>query len=269
METRVRDIPGSELLPDDLRSSLFDYLLRLGDDALILGHRLSEWCGHGPTLEEDIALANISLDHLGRANALLALAGSVEDAGRSEDDLAFSRDERHFVNVQMVELQNGDFAFTMVRQFLLDAFALPFYESLSKSSWSELAGLAAKCVKESKYHLRHSRNWILRMGDGTTESHDRVQRAVDEIWMYTGELFEVDDVSRSLSEHGIAVSPDVAWAAWSDTISATLQRATLSMPILENGHAATGGRRGIHTEHLGHLLSEMQILARSFPGAAW
>ncbi len=257
-----------ETLDTAIRPALFEYLLRLGDDALILGHRLSEWCGHGPYLEEDIALANLALDCLGHAEALLTLAGQVEGEGRTADDLAFLRDAYEFRNAQMVELPRGDFAFTIVRQFLFATYACLLYEALQQSVFEPLAGIAAKALKEMRYHLRHSREWIRCLGDGTEESHRRTQNALDELWMYTGELFEVDDTLQTLTQAHIAPDMTALYSAWNAQVMTTLQEATLTVP--ENPpYMATGGRRGHHTEHLGYLLAEMQFLQRAYPGAKW
>ena len=246
----------------------FEYLLRLADDLLILGQRLSEWCGHAPILEEDIALSNIALDFIGQAESLLTLAGNAEGAGRSADDLAYFRDEWEFRNAAMVEQPNGDFAQTLVRQFLFDAYAYLLYSELSKSNDQTLAGIAAKAVKEATYHLRHSRLWVLRMGDGTQESHDRAQMALDRLWTFTGELFFRDHVDTFLVENGTIPNLENLEADWREIVIPTLQEATLVPP--EDGvFMAKGARQGRHTEHLGHLLSEMQILARSHPGASW
>lgn len=254
-------------LDDTTRAALVEYLQRHGDDRLILGHRLSEWCGHAPILEEDIALANIALDFVGQANLLLGLAGQIEGQGRDADALAYFRGEVDFRNLQLVELPKGDFAFTIVRQFLFDAYDVPFLEALSRSSHSELAGIAAKAHKEARYHLRHSAEWVIKLGDGTDESRRRTQRALDELWHYTGELFTSDERDRQLVAAGIAPDLTALDSGWRDRVAAVLRQATLTIP--ESGPAMLGGRRGRHTEHLGHLLAEMQIVARSFPGATW
>src|SRR3712207_1010751 len=191
-------------VPDAKRAALVDYLLRHGDDRLVLGHRLSEWCGHAPILEEDIALANIALDFVGQANLLLGLAGQTESAGRDADALAYFREAVAFRNLQLVELPKGDFGFAIVRQFLFDAYDVLFLEGLQRSAHSELAGIAAKAHKEARYHLRHSAEWVVKLGDGTDESHRRVQAALDELWRFTGELFEMDDVDRTLGAAGLA-----------------------------------------------------------------
>lgn len=247
--------------------ALFPYLLRLGDDRLILGHRLSEWCGHGPILEEDIALANIALDLIGEATLCLKLAGEVEGAGRNEDALAFLRDGMDFRNSLLVELPKGDFGFTIVRQFFFSMFSLLQMEALRTSTNAELAGIAAKAVKEARYHVRHSAEWVVTLGDGTEESHERAQHAVDELWRYTGELFVADDTDREVAAAGIGVDPSTLETAWRSHVDDVLRRATLTIP--KAGYMQRGGREGKHTEHLGHLLSEMQIVARSHPGASW
>ena len=254
-------------LDAETRSALVEYLLRHGDDRLLLGHRLSEWCGHAPILEEDIALANIALDFVGQANLLLGLAGQLEGQGRDADALAYFREATAFRNLQLVELPKGDFGFTVVRQFLFDAYDVPFLEALQRSAHADLAGIAAKAYKEARYHLRHSAEWVVKLGDGTAESHRRVQTALDELWRFTGELFEPDDVDRALTRAGIA--PDLASLAprWRQRVEAVLRQATLTPP--EPTRAMLGGRRGWHTEHLGLALAEMQIVARSFPGAKW
>jgi ring-1,2-phenylacetyl-CoA epoxidase subunit PaaC len=246
---------------------LFEYLLRLGDDRLVLGHRLSEWCGHAPILEEDIALANIALDLLGQANLLLQLAGKIEGAGRDQDALAYLREGERFRNVLMAELPNGDFAVTIVRQFLLSTWSMAMLEELQRSRHGELAGIAAKALKETRYHVRHSGEWVIKLGDGTDESHARAQRAVDDLWRYTGELFEHDDVERRLTDEGIAVNTLAIAPTWSAQVRDVLGIATLTVP--EGVRMQHGGRTGRHTEHLGHMLAEMQILARSHPGARW
>ena len=246
---------------------LFQYLVRHGDDRLVLGHRLSEWCGHGPILEEDIAMANISLDLLGQATMLLKLAGQVEGQGRDEDALAFWRDERDFRNAELVELPRGDFAFTMVRQLLFSAFAYHHLEALAASSHEELAGIAAKAHKESRYHLRHAAEWVFRLGDGTEESHARTQAALDQLWPWTGELFFEDEVDRGLQAERVVPDPAVLRGPWQAMVTEQLVKATLVVPTAPM--RMTGGRIGRHTEHLGHMLAEMQIVARSHPGATW
>lgn len=247
--------------------ALFEYLLRLGDDRLVLGHRLSEWCGHGPILEEDIALANISLDLVGQATALLRLAGEVESAGRDEDALAYFREAVHFRSVLLVEQPRGDFAYTIVRQFLFSVYSVLLWDALTHSANEPLRGIAAKALKESKYHVRHSADWVLRLGDGTAESHQRAQDALDDLWRFTGELFEMDDIDRAVVEQGIGADLAAIEPRWRAQVTEVFERATLTVP--SEAYMQTGGRHGRHTEHLGHMLAEMQIVARSFPGASW
>jgi ring-1,2-phenylacetyl-CoA epoxidase subunit PaaC len=254
-------------LSDVSSDALFQYLLRLGDDRLVLGHRLSEWCGHGPILEEDIALANIALDLIGQASLYLKLAGETEGKGRSEDDLAYFRDAVDYRNVQLVELPKGDYAFTIVRQFFFDVFSFHVLEVLEKGSHAEIAGIASKGFKEVRYHVRHSSEWVLRMGDGTGESHDRAQKAVNHLWRFTAEMFQADDVDCAVHAVGIGPDLDAIRPKWEGVVKDVLTRATLTIP--NDPPAMTGGRRGRHTESLGHMLSEMQIVARSHPGASW
>jgi ring-1,2-phenylacetyl-CoA epoxidase subunit PaaC len=246
---------------------LFEYLLRVADDRLVLGHRVSEWCGHGPILEEDIALANIALDLIGQATALLTLAGTVEGRGRDADALAYLRDENGFRNAQLVELPRGDFGFTIVRQFLFDSYSVLLWDALRSCAHAGLAGLAAKALKEDTYHLRHTSSWVVKLGDGTAESHTRAQAALNELWRFTGELFERDAVDAAIAADGVAVDATILEARWRDMVADVVHRATLRLP--EGGAMATGGRRGRHTEFLGHMLAEMQIVARSHPGASW
>ena len=237
---------------------LHAYCLRLADDRLVLGHRLSEWCGHAPILEEDIALANIALDLIGQANLFYGLAGDP-------DQLAYLRDAIDFRNALIVELPKGDFAFTIMRQFLFSAAALPHLEALSRSTNAELGGVAAKATKETRYHVRHAGDWVLKLGDGTEESHRRSQDALNALWRYTGELFLMDAVDEALIAEGVA--PRLDATRWRDTVTDVIHRATLTIP--DDGYMQRGGRQGRHTEALGHLLSEMQILQRSHPGAKW
>ncbi|HEX8167523.1 MAG TPA: 1,2-phenylacetyl-CoA epoxidase subunit PaaC [Beijerinckiaceae bacterium] len=246
---------------------LVQYALRLADNALVLGHRLSEWCGHGPMLEEDIALANVALDLIGQARALYAYAGEAEGKGRSEDQLAYLRDAGEWRNVLLVEQPNGDFAVTVVRQFLYAAFMASFWRSLAGSRDATLAGVAAKAEKEAAYHLRHAAEWLIRLGDGTAESHARAQAALDELWTYTGELFEADAIERGLIERGVAVDPAAVRPEWDETVDKVLSEATLTRP--PDAWMQTGGRTGRHSEHLGYILAELQFLQRAYPGAKW
>jgi ring-1,2-phenylacetyl-CoA epoxidase subunit PaaC len=263
-------VPGAK--PDTATSGvvenpLFEYLLRLGDDRLVLGHRLSEWCGHAPILEEDIALANIALDLIGQASLLLKLAGEVEGRGRSEDALAYFRDAIEFRNVQLVELPNGDFAVTIVRQFLFDAWDVLVLERLTSASNKSLAGIAAKALKEAKYHLRHTAEWVRMLGDGTAESHARAQRALDDLWPYTAELFLADEIDAQAVALGSGVDLEGLRPRWRQTVEQVVGEATLVIP--KDGFTPRGGRIGRHTEHLGRMLADMQSLARAHPGAAW
>lgn len=246
---------------------LFQYTLRLADTALILGHRLSEWVGYSPVIEEDLAFGNMGLDLIGQARALYSYAGEIEGQGRDEDALAYLRDASDYRNILLVEQPNGDFAVTMARQLLYAAFALPQFEALTRSTDATLAAIAAKAAKEMAYHLRHSAEWMIRLGDGTEESHARAQSALDELWPYVGEMFEVDPIERALIEAGVAVDPAALRAAFDKTIDDVLAEATLSRP--RDGYMQTGGRGGRHTEHLGHILSELQFMQRAYPGATW
>ncbi len=250
-----------------MKNETAKFALALGDDALTMGQRLSEWISNGPFLEEDIALANVALDFVGRARMFLGYAGELEGAGRSEDDLAFQRDCREFSNLLIFELPIGDFANTMARQYLVDAFEVPYFEALSDSADETIAAIAAKTVKECRYHLRRSRDWILRLGDGTEESHQRVQIAFDEVWPFVAELFEMPDYESRLFDAGIAVDRKALNSGWEQVVRETLQEATLSMP--ESDHAIRGGREGVHTEHLGFLLSDLQFMQRAYPGLQW
>ncbi len=249
------------------RLAFVQYLLRLGDDRLVLGHRLSEWCGHGPILEEDIAITNIALDLVGQATLLLKLAGDTEGAGRNEDALAYFRDARDYRNALMVELPKGDFAFTIVRQFLFSVYSVELWTALSTSVSVELAGIAAKALKESRYHVRHAGGWVIRLGDGTDESHAKMQSAVNDLWTYTGELFLADDLDAGMAAAGIG--PDLASLRepWLERVRAVFEEATLAVP--GDGWMQRGGKQGVHTEKLGFLLAEMQFLQRAYPGATW
>ena len=258
----------AENMDQNTKEALFQYLLRVGDDLLILGHRLSEWCGHAPILEEDVALANIALDCIGQAEALLGLAGEVEAEGRDADRLAYHRDEYEFCNVRLVELPKGDFGFTIVRQFLYDAYSLLFFEQAKQSAYKPFADIAAKAHKEVLYHLRHSRAWVHRLGDGTEESHRRTQDALDELWTCTGELFVADQIDRILVEARIGVDLEKLKPAWKEMVVRELETATLTVPSDEQ-FMVEGSRQGRHSEFLGHLLAQMQILARSHPDATW
>jgi ring-1,2-phenylacetyl-CoA epoxidase subunit PaaC len=231
----------------------FDTVLGRADDALILGHRLSEWCGHAPLLEEELALANIGLDLIGRARALYDYAGAIEGKGRDQDALAYLRDAPQFRNLLLVEQPNGDFATTIARQFLYSAYAAPFWTAMGGSDDVVLAGIAATARHEAAYHLRHAGDWLIRLGDGTEESHRRTQDALDTLWPYTGEMFEGDNVKLR--------------GEWDETVSGVLAEATLARPA--DGWMQTGGRSGRHSEHLGYILAELQFLQRAYPNASW
>jgi ring-1,2-phenylacetyl-CoA epoxidase subunit PaaC len=243
------------------------YVLRLADTSLILAQRLGEWVGHAPALEEDLGLANIGLDLLGQARLLLTYAGELEGRGRSEDDLAFLRDGPEFFNLALVEQPNGDFGRTIVRQCLLDAWQLELYEALCASKDARLAEIAAKAVKETRYHLRYSSGWLVRLGDGTPESHERVRTALNELWQYTVELFTPDEVDEEMAAARIAPRLSELREPWSVRIDEILAEATLARPA--DVPYRWFGKRGYHTETLGYLLAEMQFLQRAYPGAHW
>jgi len=249
------------------KSYLLEYCLRIGDTSLILSQRLGEWCGHGPILEEDIALTNIALDLIGQARAFLTYAGVVEGKGRSEDDLAYLRGEREFRNLLMVEQPNGDYGQTILRQFFVSTYQYYFFDALKKSADKTFAALAEKSLKEVTYHVRHSGEWVKRLGDGTDESHRRITNAVEELWMFTGDFFLMDDTDQALIKEGIGVDLLGVKQKWEKHIADVFNLAKLSVP--ENIFMIQGSRDGIHTEHLGHLLAEMQSLTRAFPGAQW
>ena len=246
---------------------LFELLLRLGDNCLILGHRVSEWCGHAPVLEEDIALANTALDLIGQANLWLGLAGDVEGKGRSADDLAYLRDAWDFRNLLLVERPNGDFGATLMRQFLFDAWHVEMLQALLGSADGRVAEIAGKSVKEAAYHLDRSSDLVIRLGDGTEESHRRMQAALEDLRPYVGEMFVDDAVDKALAEQAVAVLPSTLRSAWDARLGTVLRQATLQRP--SDAFAQLGGRAGRHTEHLGYILAEMQFLQRAYPGARW
>ena len=243
------------------------YALRLGDDALVLSQRLGEWIAAAPQLEEDVAVGNIALDLLGQARALLTHAGELEGGDRDEDALAYFRDEREFTNVHLCELANGDFAHMIARLLFFSAYQSELYAQLSTSADPTLAAVAAKAIKEVSYHRDHATQWMLRLGDGTEESHRRAQAAVAAVWPYTAELFEADRLTDELVAEGVAADPVAMQPPWSAYVTTVLEKATLGVPTAVP--AVTGGRRGVHTEQMGYLLAEMQHLARSHPGATW
>jgi ring-1,2-phenylacetyl-CoA epoxidase subunit PaaC len=247
--------------------AIFKYVLRLGDNALILGHRLSEWCGHGPELEEDIALINVALDLLGHSRSLLTYAGVAEGKGRSEDDLAYLRLEREYTNALLCELPNGHFGDTIARQFLFDVFNQLLFKELCNSSDSQIAAIAAKAIKEINYHVRHSTDWVLRLGDGTDESHQRIQESFDRLWEYTGDLFAQDESDRECIAKGIGPDLDALRPKWKQRVAEVLIEATLTVPT--DGWMQKGSKTGVHTEHFGFLLSELQYMQRAMPGCEW
>ncbi|MBP2233606.1 ring-1,2-phenylacetyl-CoA epoxidase subunit PaaC [Sinorhizobium kostiense] len=249
------------------RAALFEFLLRMGDNTLMLGHRVSEWCGHAPALEEDIALANTALDLIGQTQLWLGLAGEVEDKGRSADDLAYLRDVYEFRNLLLTERPNGDFGKTLMRQFLFDAWHYLRLQTLLSSTDRRIAEIAEKASKEVSYHLERSRDLVIRLGDGTAESHARMQQALDDLWPYTGEMFMTEAADTALSAAGVAPEPQSLKAEWDELVAETLSEATLRKPT--DGYMHGGGRRGMHSEHLGFVLAEMQFLQRAYPGATW
>lgn len=249
------------------KEALFNYLLRLGDNAAILGHKLSEWCGHGPELEEDIAIINTSLDLLGHARSLYSYAAEVEGKGRTEDDIAYLREERQYVNALICELPNGHYGDTIARQFLFDQFNFLLFSELVKSSDETVAAIAAKAVKEIRYHLRRSTEWTLRLGDGTEESHNKIQESFRDIWMFTGDLFVQNESDKAIFEAGIGPDLDAILPIWKERVSAVLTVATLAMP--EDGWMQSGSKEGRHTEYMGYILAELQYMQRAYPGCEW
>ena len=254
---------------DAIRPAFFEWLCRMGDNALLLGHRTSEWCGHGPVLEEDIALANTALDLIGHTQMWLGLAGEVEGKGRDADDLAYLRDAMKFHNLLLVELPKGDMAVSIMREFLFDAYHHLLLGWLAEQSKSpRVAEIAAKALKEVSYHLDRASDIVVRLGDGTEESHRRMQEALDLLWPYTGEMFTGDDVDAALAEAGIAPDLTGLQGLWDESVRSILDEATLKTPE-PGGYAHLGGKQGRHTEHLGFILAEMQFLQRAYPGASW
>jgi len=248
-------------------SPLLTYVLRQGDRSMVLAQRLLENVAHAPEIEEELALANVALDLLGQTRALYTYAGEIEASGHDEDHFAFWRSPADFLNPRLVEQPNGDFAHLIVRQLLHDAFSAAYWEAASRSIDQTIAELASKAVKECSYHLRHSRGWLVRLGDGTNESHDRAQAALDALWPFTDELFERDGVEDELVARGVAPDPAALRLLWTETVNAALEEATLAVPATQP--AVTGGRRGEHGPELATLLTEMQVLARAHPGASW
>ena len=252
---------------DANQDAFFEFLLRMGDNALILGHRNSEWCGHGPVLEEDIAMSNIALDLIGQTSLWLGLAGEVEGQGRSADDLAYLRDAWDFRNLLLLERPNGDFGKTLMRQFMFDAFHFHQLQALTGSADPRVAEIAAKALKEVSYHLERSAEQVIALGDGTDESHARMQAVLDEQWGYALEMFTSDASDAAMAAAGIAPDPASLRAPWDETVDAVLAQATLKRP--DSSFAHKGGKQGTHTEHLGYILAEMQFLQRAYPGASW
>jgi ring-1,2-phenylacetyl-CoA epoxidase subunit PaaC len=242
-------------------------MLRIADDCLVLSHRLAQWSSRAPTLEDDIALTNIALDLLGQARALYERTAELDGTGRSEDDYAYLRDEREFVNCLLVEQENGDFARTMVRQLLCSTYQLAQWQALTTSTDAQVAAIAARAVKETSYHRDHATDWTLRLGDGTDESHARMEQALADLWPFTCELFERDDVSRDAAAGGLGPEPESLRPEWEGYVNRVLTDATLVVP--ESTWRPTGGRQGLHTEPFGYMVAEMQHLHRSFPGAVW
>lgn len=252
---------------DNLKTALYDYLLWMSDTTLVLGHRLSEWCGHGPILEEDIALTNIALDLLGQARFYLTYAGEIEGKGKTEDDLAYLRDVMAYHNSLLVEQPNGDFAFTMIRQFMYTAFSYHLQDALLSSSDERIRSIAEKAIKEVTYHLRHSSDWIIRMGDGTEESHKKVQDALNNAWMFVGDLFVMLPADKLLLDAKIIPDLTTIHKKWDETVKGVIEEATLKLPT--ETYMMKGGREGKHSEHLGYILAELQFLPRAYPDAKW
>jgi ring-1,2-phenylacetyl-CoA epoxidase subunit PaaC len=267
-DLEAADLEAADLEAADLKTAdIVDYTLRLADDALVLAQRTGEWIAAAPQLEEDMALANIALDLLGQARGLLSYAGATEGAGRDEDALAYLRDERDFTNAQLVELPNGDFGRTIARLLVFSAYQVELHTQLAESADPTLAAVAAKAVKEVYYHRDHAAQWTLRLGDGTDESRSRMQAGLDDVWPYVDELFADDELTSRLAADGVAVLPSRLRAGFDGFMAPLVERATLSVPQSRVRH--TGGRSGVHTEHMGHLLAQMQYLARSHAGATW
>lgn len=249
------------------KEALINYCLRIGDSSLILGQRMSEWCSNGPILEEDIAMTNLALDLIGQARTMLSYAGELEDKGRTEDDLAYKREEREYYNTLLSERPNGHFGDTVARNFLHDAFFYHLYKLLINSKDERVSAHAAKSIKEVTYHLRHSSEWLVRLGDGTEESHKKVQASLNDLWEYTGDLFEMNEVDEVLINEGITVDLNEVKKDWDKTVNQVLERATLKRP--EDGYMHSGRLEAIHSEYLGHIIAEMQFLQRAYPDAKW
>lgn len=249
------------------KEALFNYLLRLGDNSTILGHRLSEWCGHGPELEEDIAIINTALDLLGHARSFYTYAGQVEGKGRTEDDLAYLRKEKEYINALITETPNGHYGDTIARQFLFDQFNYLLFSELVNSKDETIAAIAAKAVKEIRYHLRRSTDWTLRLGDGTEESHDKIQQSFNELWSFTADMFVQDESDDVIIKEGFGPDLSAIYPIWKEKVKEVLTEATLETP--EDGWMQSGSKKGRHTEHMGHILTELQYMQRVYPGAEW
>jgi len=244
-----------------------NYLLRLADNNLILGQRMAQWCGHGPVLEEDIAMTNIALDLIGQATLVYEHLAEAEAGGRTADDIAFLRDAHQFYNVQLVELPNGDFARTTLRMFFFSTFQSLLLDELRTSTDAFVSGFAAKAAKETAYHLRHSADWVIRMGDGTPESRHRMESALSALWAYTGEMLTPDALDVQMQAAAIGPDLTILAPAWTQKVKSVLEEATLRFPA--DTHMYSGGKNGRHTEHLGYILAEMQFLPRAYPGLKW
>lgn len=249
------------------KDALINYCLRLGDSSLILGQRMAEWCSKGPILEEDIAMTNISLDLFGQSRMLFSYIAELEGGDATEDSIAFKRNEREFFNTLISERPNGHFGDTIARNFLVDAFNVHYYTQLVNSKNEILSTFAEKSLKESIYHLRHTGEWMVRLGDGTEESKDKIQKSLNNVWKYAQDMFDVNDGDKILIENGIAIDPEDIKLLWSETIDSVLKRANLVRP--EDGYSHMGSRNGIHSEYLGHLLTEMQYIPRAYPDSKW
>ncbi|OWQ91474.1 phenylacetate-CoA oxygenase subunit PaaI [Roseateles aquatilis] len=243
------------------------YLLRLGDACLVLSHRLSEWCGHAPILEEDLALGNIALDLLGQARALLTRAGQLDGQALDEDQLAFLREERHYLNPVLMELPRGDFAFTQARNLIVASWLLPLWTRLQDSADAEIAAIAAKAVKEVRYHQQHAAEWVVRLGDGSEESTRRMKDALAQLWPYVNELFASDDVDAAAEASGLGPAWSSLKPAWDAAMDEVLAEARLTRP--KDTPHVYAGRLGVHSEHMGHMLATMQSLQRAYPGGVW
>ncbi|WP_321397191.1 1,2-phenylacetyl-CoA epoxidase subunit PaaC [Emcibacter sp.] len=252
-------------MTDTDRKAIADYATLLGDNALIMGHRLSEWCYLAPTLELDVAMSNCALDYIGQARELFAYAGEI--TGKTEDDIAYLRDEIDYRNVLLTEMPNKDWGYSMAKLFFFSAFAKLFYEKLMQSSDETLAAIGEKSLKEVKYHMRFSGEWLIRLGDGTEESHERAQQAIDNVWMFTGEMFTMNDFEKGMVDKGIAVDVTALKADWDGIVNELLETATLNRP--ENDWMQSGGKQGQHSEFMGHILSDMQYMQRRYPNCQW